>query len=637
MKKKIALLTTGWSYEYLLSVTSGLREELENENVDLYVFLCYGYRGEPGPFNHGEYNIYNLINFNDYDGVIILSNIFNSPEVLERQRKRILESGIPAVSLEYQIEGVDFIGTDNYSGMHDIVRHLVTVHKASNFAYIGGPDTNFESQARLKAFRETLQELGIQSDESRIITGGNWSYKFGYSQTLELIKDRNNLPEVIVCVNDETALASLTALFDSGIKVPEQIKVTGFDDINLADSFNPSLTTVNRTWKTLGKTCARHLMNKIAGLPVEPYTLLSSKAVIRRSCGCPETDSLKQQSYCMKSFYSNRETLAFNTQLRQMEEVFMENDKPELLCSKLQKFFEKNHTFEDSDMCAVIIDDFIPGEEDDTDERKITGYNQQMKVLFNISSSPSANQTPETGLVSSKNIIPFSMMNNSSNEYVIVPLHYHHYVHGYMVLQNSEKLLKNRFCYSWKNNLSNSLEKFRQKQIYKLMNRKLERLSMKDSMTGLLNRLGYHQLVYSLFDDNKRNGKTSYIVFIDINFMKKINDNYGHLYGDLSIKTVSEIILMNLSEGDLAVRYGGDEFVLIGTEDNSEIVRDFCAEITSQVADKSKALNLPFDLTVSTGFGLFPPKTELDLDKAVSLVDEIMYENKARNHMERRD
>ena len=161
MKKKIALLTTGWSYEYIFAVMDGIKKAIQGEEIDLYLFLCYGYYDETPAFNQGEYNIFNLIDYKDFDGVILFSNIFNSLEVLEREKTKIEACHIPAVSLEYEVDGIDYVGTDNYSGMHEMVEHLIVDHGVKDFAYIGGPDDNYESLERQGAFMDALKEHQI--------------------------------------------------------------------------------------------------------------------------------------------------------------------------------------------------------------------------------------------------------------------------------------------------------------------------------------------------------------------------------------------------------------------------------------------------------------------------------------------
>ena len=94
-------------------------------------------------------------------------------------------------------------------------------------------------------------------------------------------------------------------------------------------------------------------------------------------------------------------------------------------------------------------------------------------------------------------------------------------------------------------------------------------------MTGLRNRTGFDALALPYLLDCQKQGKNSAIVFADVNKMKTINDMYGHLQGDLALCTVAEAIKKSLPRNWIAVRYGGDEFLMVGecsdTEEAEEI------------------------------------------------------------------
>ncbi len=95
-------------------------------------------------------------------------------------------------------------------------------------------------------------------------------------------------PDAVVCANDQMAIGVLQALTSGGIRVPEDMAVTGFDDIFPGSLFEPSLTTVHQPMRLLGERACARLLDRI-GSPGLPPTveLLPTDLVLRRSCGCP--------------------------------------------------------------------------------------------------------------------------------------------------------------------------------------------------------------------------------------------------------------------------------------------------------------------------------------------------------------
>ena len=124
------------------------------------------------------------------------------------------------------------------------------------------------------------------------------------------------------------------------------------------------------------------------------------------------------------------------------------------------------------------------------------------------------------------------------------------------------------------------------------------------------------------------------MMVVDINQMKMINDRYGHLQGDLAIRLVAKAIKETIPSNWYGIRYGGDEFLVIGenvfVDDGSIIKKQLCKAVESE----AQALMLPFKLTVSVGSVLMDPRNDVSLDEYFSLADKAMYEMKQHAHKE---
>ena len=149
----------------------------------------------------------------------------------------------------------------------------------------------------------------------------------------------------------------------------------------------------------------------------------------------------------------------------------------------------------------------------------------------------------------------------------------------------------------------------------------------------MLNRSGLEKLAKPFYAQNKKNGLTTVLFFVDINKMKHINDQFGHLHGDLAVKTVAAAVLETVPRNWLCIRYGGDEFLVVGNSKNYN-GEDYCTQIKVRLEAKTSVMHLPYTLSASVGTYSVPAQSELTLEQAVENVDNIMYEQKQAFHKE---
>lgn len=160
-------------------------------------------------------------------------------------------------------------------------------------------------------------------------------------------------------------------------------------------------------------------------------------------------------------------------------------------------------------------------------------------------------------------------------------------------------------------------------------------VNVKDSMTGLYNRLGFQKLVCSLFDEKKRKGENLLILFVDMDRLKYINDNFGHDYGDISIRIIAATIMEYCGRNDIPVRNGGDEFIIVRENMEHASYEEMISNMLSAVTTKARQHQLPFELTFSVGAVRTDMCTDQTLDDYIRIADETMYEEKTRKKANR--
>ena len=152
MNQRIAVLACSWSSHFLKDFINGMKRAVEGKNIDLYVFTSYDYTEYSGFPNYTGFSVFNLINYEDFDGIVILSDLIGNLRVLERERLRILKSQKPAVSINRKMQGIGCLRVDNYAGMYGVLNHLIKIHNVTDIAYLSGKENSVDIAERFKAY-----------------------------------------------------------------------------------------------------------------------------------------------------------------------------------------------------------------------------------------------------------------------------------------------------------------------------------------------------------------------------------------------------------------------------------------------------------------------------------------------------
>jgi LacI family transcriptional regulator len=174
---------------------------------------------------------------------------------------------------------------DNESGIRALVRHLVVDHRYKTLGYLSGRIDSPDNHARAKSI-----EAEANANGARVELGEDWQGDYsaaGGARVINgLLDSGRKLPRAIVCANDQTALGAIHALARRGIRVPQDVAVTGFDDVPVARHMHPPLTTVRQPMQELGATAFEILYSKINTGRAEADVVLPVELIIRDSCGC---------------------------------------------------------------------------------------------------------------------------------------------------------------------------------------------------------------------------------------------------------------------------------------------------------------------------------------------------------------
>lgn len=182
--------------------------------------------------------------------------------------------------------GVPTVRCESTEAVRSLTRHLLVDHEYGRLAFVGNPVGSPDAAARWMGFRAAHRDAGRTVPNNPVRVGHDQDG--GMGAVGQLLKMRT-LPRAVVCANDETALGVLVALLGNGLRVPEDIALTGFDDLSTSALTSPSLTTVRQPMRELGERALQTLLALIEGVAVPTMDLvLPTEIVLRSSCGCPE-------------------------------------------------------------------------------------------------------------------------------------------------------------------------------------------------------------------------------------------------------------------------------------------------------------------------------------------------------------
>ncbi|HMA59333.1 MAG TPA: diguanylate cyclase [Halanaerobiales bacterium] len=157
---------------------------------------------------------------------------------------------------------------------------------------------------------------------------------------------------------------------------------------------------------------------------------------------------------------------------------------------------------------------------------------------------------------------------------------------------------------------------------------KLRKLAVTDRLTNIMNRRMGIKYLEKQIERLKREDFPLTVCFIDVNGLKKINDNYGHLEGDHLLKEVAEILDQNVRSSDVVARIGGDEFLIIFSNNVISEVQEVWDRIEEEVNKRNKNMEKPYKISLSHGFAQKVKDDGLSLDDLIDKADQKMYKDK---------
>ncbi len=278
-----------WIDEYYqTTVLKGVAQVAQERGVELIV-LPGGVIGADHDHGAARNGLYKLISKSEFDGLVMMTGTLGNEKGVEISKDVCPDFPSERIChVAIEVPGSPSVLIDNKIGVHNAVEHLARVHKKTKIGFIQGPAHNAEAQERYKAYLEAMEMQRLRVDP-RLTLPGDFRRDAGV-RAAEILFDERKVElydvDAIVAASDSMAVTFLDELRRRKIRVPSQIAVIGFDDIEEARFTVPPLSSVWQPLLDQGREAMLAVLDSIAGKPDQRARVLQTACRFRRSCGC---------------------------------------------------------------------------------------------------------------------------------------------------------------------------------------------------------------------------------------------------------------------------------------------------------------------------------------------------------------
>ncbi len=612
MRKKIAVFLGEIGREFQKSFANDIKGIANSKGYDVFIFNNFGSYSNTMLFDSGERDVINIPVFSEFVGVISLADTYDIAGMERLLIDRIKEtSDCPIISIRNGAKDTYRIVFDDFNTTYDMTKHFINQHGFKKICYMSGPFSVEDSVKRLNGFKAAMIDSGLPITDDIIFEGDFWKFLSKPAADF-FLKSYNGKPQAIICANDYMALGLSEELKSRGIRIPEDIAISGFDEVTEGRGSTPVLTTVKTPITEMATKAVEIIESVRAGKEVPKESFLSGKPLFKASCGCnpkaPKLD-ISFLFHQVANDYVNVRTATFIAS--DVQNRATESDKLALINE-----FAPNFKFTKSYLCLCT------GEHKDDNP-----YSEKMNLRVTF---PYESSTPDykDELFDRKHILPESVYDSDEPGcFIVLPIHQKNITFGYLVSEWDEKQDFTIFIAPVTAAIATAYEDLRMQEEFKEL-AEIRRQNLIDTLTGISNRRAFEQRLSSLMANKELN--TNFISFVsaDLDNLKTINDTFGHHEGDIAIKAFANGIVSALNPDDICARVGGDEFYAIVTSPDEEFHKTIIERINKELEIQSEKLSKPYEIFASVGVCTVDKDSLSNAFEHLEVADKHMYEQK---------
>ena len=511
----IGVVITDCHVDFQGEILRGIISQAFKSNCDIAVISPLHNFSVRSVHKDAEKSIFDLLYAENLDGIIYDRNTFYNESVLNYIDELCKKTEKPVMLLDFNDhKSFETTSADDREAFEVITDHLINVHGYKKIYCLTGPKKNFGAEERLAGYRTSMKKHGITVEKDWVEYGDYW-INSPRAFAKKIISGETERPEAVVCGNDVMAITLSKLLTDAGIRVPEDIAVTGYDASIEGYQASPSITSYCRPNFQLGAESVRRLYRIITGKICSRVPNENGELRIGQSCGCTENPGLRRSILRQLNINSRFETdLLYGDMLFDITNA----DNIQTFADRLDNYTYFLHKMRRFRIC--LTRNYIDATIDRNAEELGFRIGDEMKVV--LAKSAVRREVEEQEYFSSSRLLPdYDMERSYPTAFFISPLHYNNNFFGYSAISfGKEALSFSSLYHKWINYVNVALEQVRIKAI---MNRTILNTSkalLYDHITGLLNRSGIEQEFATRLSANAGNGFIECMVF-ELHGLKK--------------------------------------------------------------------------------------------------------------------
>ncbi len=472
IKGNIAILAGQADEQYQREFLSGAMEKAFEAGYSVSVFSMYIKYQNTKEREIGDSNIFNLINYDMFDAVIIMSDTIQTPGVAERLEEHI-HSTFKGTVLTIDSDSKYFgtFWTDGYLAVYSLISYMIEKCGLKDIAYLSGRRNHRHAIRRMEAYKDAMRDHGLTVADNRVFWGDFW-YTSGSGCAEELFREREHLPEAIACANDCMAIGLADELVRKGIRIPEDIKIAGYGAIEEGYNSPSSLTSVRVPSRYYGEFAVESVLKMMNGeKPGEPH--YEPDIYVGESCGQKPVDYINnnRRSRWLADTSEEGYYSIHNTMLMDMTSTDNLNDF-------LNSVYENIYQLKDIRRFSIMLNDlWLLPEYMLEKEFPEVGYSNY--ILNALSFDREKNDELVLGMDSTfevKKMLPYYEQQNPS-AYIFTPLFHENISLGYaMVSYGNEPRCYDEVYRLWISSVCEGLECLRRMEIIHALKSKVASL-----------------------------------------------------------------------------------------------------------------------------------------------------------------
>lgn len=619
-RKTIGIILFDITGYYQQQLVHTLSKTASKHGYNLLTFSAFTIYGSDTKNAAGEYNILHLIPYEQLDALIVCHDTFNSNEAVEELWKLVTERcQAPIISIRQKVNGCYNILVEDTDAIPAFVRHFHDVHHFDRIAFMSGPYNHPDAIFRLEKYKEAMAELGLDCPEEYIFEGNFWKdCALDASKHFMSLKKR---PQAIVCANDYMALSLCKELTLQGYSVPQDIAISGFDDVRDARANVPPLTTCYVSVSDMAKKAMETIDTLLNGKEAPACTFVPTKIIIRNSCGC-ESSTMKDLSLSRMYEVEFMEQLINQNAHNTFVSISLENMTSAEDIGDYLRLEDVPGIARDFYLCLGIHGNGAYPQV----KKKAPGFAKRSHSIYSLRDlNPIATSSFET-----KKLLPPEAIREEPMAVFFFPIHYLEYNFGYVAATSNGEEAQDTLFHSWLSLIGNTLENSRIRAKNQALLEKLNMLYHEDFLTKLYNRRGFEQFSEEEFSEAKKHNIKTMTLSIDMDNLKYINDVYGHSHGDLALQTIADAMRQACSGCEICARIGGDEFAVFGYDYSEDKAKQYTENFLQYLKDFNADSSLPYCVNASFGYTISDPSLSISREQYMKASDDLLYQNKRK-------